>query len=151
MSAGSEPLPPQDKEFLKERYGAVRFGGSNSRSRTVLALIISIVALPWLVWTAWHQANPEISISPVSYQTIDDRNIALAFDLMRRQPQSDVSCTLIALDIDRNVVGEVDLAISPSQSRIERIETIIPTRLRAVNASAQRCQLATDAPLNPNK
>ncbi len=59
--------------------------------------------------------------------------------IQRRDPSLALNCTLIARDFDKNVVGEVEVAIpSSSQGSLSRNDTI-PTRLRAVNASVQKC------------
>jgi hypothetical protein len=145
MTARFERLTPETRNYLRQRYGVDRFGPERSRGRIIIALVISIIALPWLLQTAWRYSNPEFSISPVKYQTLDDSNISLTFDLIRRNPDTPTICTLIALDIDRNIVGEIDLKVPGGDARVERITSTIPTRLRAVNASASRCVREIDA------
>ena len=137
MPARFEDLPPETKALLIERYGKPR----SPRWKWV-ALFVAMIALPWLLWTAWFYSNPEIRTAPVRYETLDDQNISLSFELTRRDPASEVICTLIALDIDKNVVGEIELAVPAASEESILVNAKIPTRLRAVNASVDSCRLA---------
>lgn len=137
MPARFEDLPAETKALLIERYGKRR----SQRWRWV-ALLFAAIALPWLIWTAWYYSNPEIRTAPVRYETLDDQNISLSFELTRRDPATDVICTLIALDIDKNVVGEIELKVPGAGEGSILVNAKIPTRLRAVNASIDSCRLA---------
>ena len=49
------------------------------------------------------------------------------------------TCTLVARDIDKNVIGQIDEVIPAGNSKKELI-TPIPTRGPAVNADVVRCR-----------
>jgi len=136
MPARFEDLPPETKALLIERYGERR----SQRWRWV-AFLVAVIALPWLMWTAWFYSNPEIRTSPVRYETLSDQEISLSFELIRRDPAQEVACTLIALDIDKNVVGEIELQVPGAKEGSILVNAKIPTRLRAVNASVDSCRL----------
>ena len=104
-----------------------------------LALALLIVGIPWLIWSAWHYSNPEIRTSLVSFNPIDEESIDITFDLTRRDPSISMLCTVVARDIEKNVVGERDISITPSTMKLTRYTAKIPTRLRAVNADILRC------------
>lgn len=146
MSVQFKNLSPETRALLNERYG--KQGGKGWKS---VAIVISSIALPWLLWTAWHHSNPDFSATTVKYITKDDKTISLTFDLSRKDSTDASTCTLIALDIDKNVVGEADLIVPPSDLSRLRITTTITTRLRAVNASVERCWKTADAPTNLGK
>ncbi len=119
-----------NEEFLAQRYGKK---GSNTW-RYIAALLL-LTALPWLIWSAWHHSNPQIRVTLISFQNEQDNSIDITYLIQRRDPSLALNCTLIARDFDKNVVGEVEVAIpSSSQGSLSRNDTI-PTRLRAVNAS----------------
>ena len=123
-----------NEEFLAQRYGKK---GSNTW-RYIAALLL-LTALPWLIWSAWHHSNPQIRFTLISFQNEQDNSIDITYLIQRRDPSLVLNCTLIARDFDKNVVGEVEVAIpSSSQGSLSRNDTI-PTRLRAVNASVQKC------------
>lgn len=136
-------LPDETAKLLRERYGI------KPRSRwRWFAIAFALIALPWLLWSAWFHSNPSINASTIKYDTIDDRSISLTFELTRRSGQSELLCTLIAEDIDRNVVGELDLKVAAATAPGKKVEILtseIPTRLRAVHAKVERCSELIDA------
>jgi hypothetical protein len=135
MPADFSHLDPETQAYLNQRYGITK---SNKSWRWIAGLLL-ILGIPWLLWSAWHHSNPVIQSSLVSFSPIDEKSIEITFDITRRNPEQSVLCTLVARDIDKNVVGESDLSIAPSSERIIRESATIPTRLRAVNAAVLRC------------
>ena len=120
-------------EFLRERYGV-----KPGRWKYV-AVFIAIIAIPWLLWTAWVHSNPESKTSLISFETIDDRSISITFALTRKNPDTEFICTLLARDIEKNVVGEIDLLV-PAGVKNQKVTAQIPTRLTAVNADIVECR-----------
>lgn len=135
MPADFSELDPQTRAYLEDRYG-IR---GKKRGWRWIALGISIIGLPWLIWSAWHHSNPEIRYSIVSYRPIDSTAIEITFDISRRNPSTPMMCTVVARDVDKNVVGELDLDIPGSAQSLIRQSGVIPTRLAAVNAEVLRC------------
>lgn len=135
MPADFSHLDEQTQEYLNKRYGVSK---KKPLSRW-LALALLIVGIPWLIWSAWHHSNPEIRTSLVSFNPIDEESIDITFDLTRRDPSISMLCTVVARDIEKNVVGERDISIAPSTMKLTRYTAKIPTRLRAVNADILRC------------
>jgi hypothetical protein len=130
-----DELPKETQELLNSRYGVA------PRNRwKYLAFLLLAVGLPWLMWSAWYHSNPETRITLVSFEPIDDRSIEITFDIDRRDSNIANSCTLIARDYDKNVVGEVDIPIAPSASNPTQVTAVIPTRLAAVNAGVLECR-----------
>ena len=128
-------LPRETQELLNSRYGV----SSHSYWR-YLALALLTLGLPWLMWSAWYHSNPESRVTLVSFTPIDDRSIEITFDLDTRDSGLAHSCTLIARDFEKNVVGEIDIPIAPSATNPIKIRAIIPTRLAAVNAGILECR-----------
>jgi hypothetical protein len=127
-----------NQELLAQRYGR-----KSSNTWRYIAALLLLTALPWLIWSAWHHSNPEIRVTLISFQNEQDNSIDITYLIQRRDPSLALTCTLIARDFDKNVVGEIEVAIpTSSQSSLTRNDKI-PTRLRAVNASVLNCD-ATD-------
>ena len=123
-----------NEELLAQRYGK-----KSSNAWRYIAALLLLTALPWLVWSAWHHSNPQIRVTLISFQNEQDTSIDITYLIQRRDPSLNLNCTLIARDFDKNVVGEVEVAIpSSSQGSLKRDDRI-PTRLRAVNASVLKC------------
>jgi hypothetical protein len=127
-----------NQELLAQRYGR-----KSSNTWRYIAALLLLTALPWLIWSAWHHSNPQIRVTLISFQNEQDNSIDITYLIQRRDPSLALTCTLIARDFDKNVVGEIEVAIpTSSQGLLKRSDTI-PTRLRAVNASVLKCD-ATD-------
>ncbi|CAB4695732.1 unannotated protein [freshwater metagenome] len=120
---------------------ADRYGQRPSRWRGP-ALVFLIVGGSWLVWAGLHHSRPEISTTLISFQSRNDRTIEIRYSVDRRNPDVGITCTLIALDFDKNVVGEIEDLIAPGAGHSERT-SVIPTRSQAVNAGISRCRLTS--------
>lgn len=135
FSENFDELPRETQELLIARYGAAR-----KNYWKFLALALLALGLPWLMWSAWYHSNPEVRVTLVSFKPIDDRSIEITFDIDRRDPELAHTCTLIARDYEKNVVGEIDLPVAPSDSSPTQVKAVIPTRLAAVNAGVLECR-----------
>jgi hypothetical protein len=126
------------QELMRQRYGQKRQGGWR-----FIALIIALIGIPWLTWSAWDFANPPYKATVISYETLSDEEITITFEFSRRATEQAFSCTLIAEDYDRNVVGEVEFEIAGGVNRA-RLTTDIPTRVRPVAASILSCRAISE-------
>ncbi|NCV34092.1 MAG: DUF4307 domain-containing protein [Actinobacteria bacterium] len=130
-----DELPRETQELLNSRYGV-----SGTSYWRYLALVALAIGLPWLMWSAWYHSNPAARVTLVSFTPIDDRSIEITFDLDRKDSTIDHTCTLIARDYEKNVVGEIDIPVAPSATNPVEITATIPTRLAAVNAGVLECR-----------
>jgi len=125
-----------------EELIAQRYGRNSSNSWRYIAALLLLTGFPYLIWSAWHHSNPEIRITLISFQNEQEASIDITYLVQRRDPSLALNCTLIARDIDKNVVGEVEVVIPGSdQDSVKRSDSI-PTRLKAVNASVLKCYAA---------
>jgi hypothetical protein len=108
-----------------------------SRWRPIAAVILSI-GLIWLLWAGLHHSRPEISFRLISFNVIDDRNTEIRFEATRRDSNRELTCTLVARDFDKLIVGQIDDVIPAGQGYIDRTTTI-PTRNLAATATVLRC------------
>ena len=127
-------LEPDTRHRLEDRYGL------NQKKRwPVIATIALALGMPWLVWSGWHHANPPFRSELVKYQVTSDGGVEITFQVWRQDPSRKLSCTLVARDYQKNVVGEIDYPIAASQSRSITLTATIPTRIAAVSAEISGC------------
>lgn len=107
-----------------------------------LAITLLIVGGSWLVWAGLHHSNPEVRATLISFSIASDRSISLRYSIDRRTPSEEVTCTLVAHDFDKNVIGEINDLFAPGASHMEKT-TLIATRNTPVNAGISRCWLST--------
>jgi hypothetical protein len=105
------------------------------------AIILGIAGVIWVVWAGLHIANPDIRSEVVSYSVTGEREISLRYTIVRSDPNAKVICTLVAKDIDKTVVGQIDDTIFAGESRVVRLSPI-PTRSAPVTAGIDRCRIA---------
>jgi hypothetical protein len=124
--------------YLQERYG---IKASSNRRFVYAGIFLSLVAA-WFIWSGFTAANPALRSELVSFEVIDDQSISISYKITVRDLSKQHSCSLVARDIDKNTVGQVE-DVMPGQSLLPgaNLRTVeITTRLPAVNAGIASCQ-----------
>jgi len=124
--------------MLRERYGIK----SSKRGNLWFAIGLIIISILWFIWSGTNIANPKLRSELVSFKVIDDQSISITYNLQVRDLDIEHSCNLVARDLAKTVVGEVNDAIAVGQLQPgKNLRTIvIPTRTPAVNAGISSCQ-----------
>ena len=124
-----------EKPFnYEERYGVAK-----ATRWPAIALVVAIVGIGWLMWTALYHSNPSLRSQLVSFTITDDRSASVRYFIERQDSNQVVVCTLIARDFDKSVVGQIDQEIPAGKSKVELV-TVVPTRSEAVNADVSSCR-----------
>lgn len=116
-----------------DRYGVK----PANRWRPVAGVILS-VGIIWLLWAGLHHARPEVTFRLISFSVTNDRETVIRFEATRRDASRELTCTLVARDFDKLIVGQIDDVIPAGQGYIDRTATI-PTRNLAATATVLRC------------
>ena len=119
----------------EERYGATK-----GVKWPAVAIVVAILGIGWLMWTALYHSNPPLRSQLVSFTIPSDREASVRYFIERTDSQKAVVCTLIARDFDKNIVGQIDEEIPAGKSKVELV-TLVPTRSEAVNADVSSCRL----------
>jgi hypothetical protein len=124
-----------EKPFnYEERYGVAK-----ATRWPAIALVVGILGIGWLMWSALYHSNPSLRSQLVSFTITDDRAASVRYFIEREDSNQVVVCTLIARDFDKNIVGQIDQEIPAGKSKVELV-TIVPTRSEAVNADVSSCR-----------
>jgi len=115
-----------------------RYGVKPAFSWRPVAAVILVVGLIWLLWAGLHHARPEITFRLISFTVTDSREIFIRYEATRRDENRELTCTLVARDFDKLIVGQIDDLIPAGKSYIDRT-TPIPTRNLAATATVLRC------------
>ena len=118
----------------EERYGAAK-----ATRWPAIALIVAILGVGWLMWSALYHSNPPLRSQLVSFTITNDREATVRYFIERSDSQQVVVCTLIARDYDKNIVGQIDQEIGAGKSKVELV-TVVPTRSESVNADVSSCR-----------
>ncbi len=125
-----------DAFSYEERYGVAK-----STKWPAIALLVAILGIGWLMWSALYHSNPPLRSQLVSFTITNDRDASVRYFIERGDSQQVVVCTLIARDYYKNIVGQIDQEIPAGASKVELV-TVVPTRSQAVNADVSSCRLA---------
>ena len=117
-----------------------RYGATKSAKWPAVAIVVAILGIGWLMWTALYHSNPPLRSQLISFTIPNDREASVRYSIERSDGQRVVVCTLIARDFDKSIVGQIDHEIPAGQSKVELV-TIVPTRSQAVNADVSSCRL----------
>jgi hypothetical protein len=129
--------PEPDETFdYNDRYGI-----TPRKSWVAPAVVLAVIGLSWTLWAALNHSQPELRSTIYSFSVTGDREITLKYAIDRRDPDAIVLCTLITLDIDKNIVGQVDDQIVAGQSHVERV-VAIPARIAPVSARIAGCRIS---------
>ena len=132
-----DATPQPDETFdYNERYGI-----TPRKSWVAPAAVFAVLGLSWTLWAALNNAQPELRSTLYSFAVTGDREITMKYAIDRRDPDAIVLCTLITLDIDKNIVGQIDDEIVAGQSKVERI-VAIPARIAPVSARIAGCRIS---------
>jgi hypothetical protein len=118
----------------EERYGAAK-----ATRWPAIALVVAILGVGWLMWSALYHSNPPLRSQLVSFTITNDREATVRYFIERGDSQQVVVCTLIARDYDKNIVGQIDQEIGAGKSKVELV-TVVPTRSESVNADVSSCR-----------
>jgi hypothetical protein len=116
-----------------------RYGASKPTRWPAIALLVGVVGIGWLMWSALYHSNPSLRSQLVSFTITDDRAASVRYFIEREDSNQVVVCTLIARDFDKNIVGQIDQEIPAGKSKVELV-TDVPTRSEAVNADVSSCR-----------
>jgi hypothetical protein len=124
--------------MLRERYGIK----SSKRGNLWFAVGLIIIALLWFIWSGTNIANPKLRSELISFKVIDDQSISISYSIKVRDLDIAHSCKLVARDLAKTVVGEVNDAIGAGELLPgKNLRTVvITTRTPAVNAGISSCQ-----------
>ena len=118
-----------------------RYGAAKAKRWPVVALVVAILGIGWLMWSALYHSNPPLRSQLVSFTIDSDRQASVRYFIERSDNQQVVICTLIARDFNKNIVGQIDQEIGAGKAKVELV-TAVPTRSEAVNADVSSCRAA---------
>ena len=132
-----DATPQPDETFdYNERYGI-----TPRKSWVAPAAVFAVLGLSWTLWAALNNAQPELRSTLYSFEVTGEREITMKYAIDRRDPEAIVLCTLITLDLDKNIVGQIDDQIVAGQSHVERL-VAIPARIAPVSARIAGCRIS---------
>lgn len=98
-----------------------------------LVVVLAVVSLTWLSWTAWFHGTPEASSDLVTFTVTSDRETEVRLDVVLGDGV-EATCRLRAFAEDHTTVGEI--AFTPVEGSNE---VVIRTERRATTVEKLGC------------
>ena len=117
-----------------------RYGIKPTPRWHIAAAAIAMLGIGWVLWAGLHHANPDIRYTLISFSTLNEKSISVRYEVVRKDSNAIIRCTLLARDFDKNTIGQIEDEI-PAGERIITREVIIPTRTNPVNAAVSDCRV----------
>ena len=117
-----------------------RYGVHPTKGWVAPAIVIAVIGMSWLVWVGLHHSNPNIRASVISFTATTDREMSIRYEVVRKDKNQVLTCTLVARDYDKTVVGQIEDEIGPGRTVVQK-NTEIPTRSQGVNADVVACRI----------
>ena len=117
-----------------------RYGVRPTKRWVVPAIVFAVIGISWLVWVGLHHSNPDIRASVISFTATTDREMSIRYEVVRKDKDQVLTCTLVARDYDKTVVGQIEDEIGPGLAVVQK-NTEIPTRSQGVNADVVACRI----------
>ena len=117
-----------------------RYGVRPAKRWVLPATVIASIGISWLVWVGLHHSNPDIRSSVISFTATTDREMSIRYEVVRKDKDQVLTCTLVARDFDKTVVGQIEDEIGPGLAVVQK-NTEIPTRSQGVNADVVACRI----------
>jgi hypothetical protein len=117
---------------------ADRYGDRVRRRSWALWLGIGLLLAAAVGWLVFRISTDAIRSSLVAWQTPSGDVLSVTVEVVRR-PGTNVTCDLVALDIRRVVVGQVNVDIPASDDWRTRAEAEIPLQGDAVVPELREC------------
>jgi hypothetical protein len=116
---------------LTDRYGApARW---RRPAAVGLAVVLAVVGLTWLAWTAWFHGSPDVRSEVITFEVTSDHEVETRVDV-QLEDGVEASCRVRALAEDKTAVGE--LAFTP----VDGVnEVVIRTERRATTVEKLGC------------
>ncbi len=104
-----------------------------------LGLVVAVLGLVWLMWTAIFHANPAVAGQVQSFRVESATSVTVVLRVDRPDPAVKARCTVIAQSEDHRRVGELIVDLPPGNTRVVDLPLTIRTLALATSASLEGC------------
>ncbi|GGO71671.1 DUF4307 domain-containing protein [Nocardioides deserti] len=125
-------------DVLAERYGAPT--PWRRRAALVGCVVLGVVFLGWLAWTAWSHATPEATSELERFEIVDEHTVDAVVVVKLRDDDVEATCLLRAFAEDHTTVGELEFVPDPALG--DRQEQSVRTDRRATALELVGCRTA---------
>ena len=109
------------------------------RTKVLLTVLATLVAMGWLVWAALLHAEPAVAGQVASFDVVSDTSISLVMTVQRSDPSQPATCRLLAQSTDFQPVAESAVVVGPSTAKVVDQTVSLTTLRRATSVTVRSC------------
>jgi len=118
-----------------------RYGKKAGNTWLIPAIVFGVIGLVWILWAGLFHSVPSVRSTLYSFSATGEKEISLTYGIERKNQDEKIICTLVAYDVDKNVVGQIDDSFDPGTKKVQRT-TPVATRSAPVSAAISNCRVA---------
>ncbi|GAA3576998.1 hypothetical protein GCM10022197_37760 [Microlunatus spumicola] len=109
------------------------------RTKVVLVVAATAVAMTWLVWAALLHATPAVSGDVAGFDVVSDTSIKVTMTVQRDDPSQPATCRLLAQSTDFQPVAESSVPVAASAYKVVDVPVTLTTLRRATSVTVRSC------------
>jgi hypothetical protein len=109
------------------------------RTKVVLVVVATAVALAWLVWAALLHATPAVSGDVAGFRVVSDTSIEVTMTVQRDDPSQPATCRVLAQSTDFQPVAESSVPVAASAYKVVDVPVTLTTLRRATSVTVRSC------------
>jgi len=109
------------------------------RTKVLLVVVATAVALAWLVWAALLHATPAVSGDVAGFRVVSDTSIEVTMTVQRDDPSQPATCRLLAQSTDFQPVAESSVPVAASAFKVVDVPVTLTTLRRATSVTVRSC------------
>ncbi len=106
-----------------------------------VAIVLGLLGGAWLIWSAWVGSHPPVVGQVTAFNVVSDNQVDVSLTVQRTDPAQPATCTIIAQAVSYETVGQLPIAVAPSNNELEHLKVSMRTFKRATSASIQSCTI----------
>lgn len=91
------------------------------------------------IWFALSATSHTVTANQAGFTINGDDRVTVRWDVIPSERDKPITCTLIALNDKRDVLGTKTVSLAPSSYRSTRYEDVVRTTSRAVSGTVKEC------------
>lgn len=121
---------------------AERYPTHPRRRRVIVAVsvLLAVLGLAWLLWTATVRATPDVAGRIKSFQVVDDTRAEAVLTVDRRDPGKPARCQVFSQAVNYERVGELIVDVPAGTNRVTDVPISVKTFRRPTTVALDHCE-----------
>lgn len=119
---------------------------AEQRKWWIIGIIGVILMSVFAAWFGISASSNTVTANQAGFKVISDDRIEVRWDVIPSERNRAITCTIIALNDKRDVLGTKQVELKPSPYRSTRYSDVLRTTSRAVSGTVKECHYTGERP-----